>query len=102
MLYKARTKILFSDQWLNSLVFKPHSDYDLAGHVDAIAIKSESGSVFDFYRSGQIEEPEDFKYTKLYNHFGELQRLVDSFKIEKTRVRIHRQKPRQYHTRPRG
>ena len=93
MLYKAKTKILFSDQWLNSLVFKPHSDYDLAGHVDAIAIKSESGSVFDFYRSGLIEEPEDFKYTKLYNHFGELQRLVDSFKIEKTRVRIHRQSP---------
>ena len=49
--------------------------------------------MFDFYRSGQIEEPEDFKYTKLYNHFGELQRLVDSFKIEKTRVRIHRQSP---------
>ena len=93
MLYKAKTKILFSDYWIDHLVYKPHSDYDLAGHVDAIAIKSESGSVYDFYRSGRVEEPKNFKYTKLYNHFSELQRLVDAFKVEKTRVRIHKQNP---------
>ena len=73
MLYKAKTKILFSDYWIDHLVYKPHSDYDLAGHVDAIAIKSESGSVYDFYRSGQIEEPEDFKHTKLYDYYDEVQ-----------------------------
>ena len=93
MLYKAKTKILFSDFWIDHLVYKPHSDYDLAGHVDAIAIKSESGSVYDFYRSGQIEEPKDFKYTKLYDHYDEVQNLVNCFEIEKTRVRIHRQGP---------
>lgn len=93
MLYKAKTKILFSDYWIDHLVYKPHSDYDLAGHVDAIAIKSESGSVYDFYRSGQIEEPEDFKHTKLYDYYDEVQNLVNCFEIEKTRVRIHRQGP---------
>lgn len=95
MLYKAKTKIIFDNYWLEQLIFKPHSDYDLAGHVDAIAIKSESGSVYDFYRSGSIEEPEDFKYTKLYNHYDEVQNLVDCFQLERSRIRIHRQKPGQ-------
>ena len=95
MLYKAKTKIVFDNYWLKHLIFKPHSDYDLAGHVDAIAIKSESGSVYDFYRSGRIEEPEDFKYTKLYHHYDEIQDLVNCFQLEASRIRIHRQKPGQ-------
>lgn len=93
MLYKAKTKILFNDFWINQLVFKPHSDQDLAGYVDAISVKSETGRVYDFYRSAQIEEPEDFKYTKLYDHFDDLQKLIDCFEVETTRVRIHKQDP---------
>lgn len=94
MLYKAKTKIIFDNTWINKLKFKPHTDYDLAGNVDAIAVRSESGSVFDFYKSKEIEEPSDFKYTKLYESIEEVRKLTDFFELEQTRIRIHRQKPK--------
>ena len=39
--------------WLKKLKFVDHTDYDLKGNCFAIAIKSESGGVFDFYRANQ-------------------------------------------------
>ena len=51
MLLKAKTRLEFDNNWVKQLKFVEHTDQDLAGHVDAISVKSESGSVFDFYRS---------------------------------------------------
>jgi hypothetical protein len=51
MLLKAKTRLILQNSWIKHLKFKEHTDYDLAGNVDAIAVKSESGSVYDFYRS---------------------------------------------------
>lgn len=95
MIILPKTKLDFNNEWVNKLKFKEHTDIDLAGHVSAIAIKSESGKVFDFYRSNPLEEPENFKYTALYNTVKEIQELTDFFEIETTRVRIHRQLPGQ-------
>ena len=95
MLFKAKTILQFDNSWVKQLKFVEHTDQDLAGHVDAISIKSESGSVFDFYRSNPLENPDDFKYTALYNKIPEVKKLVDHFQLQTTRVRIHRQLPGQ-------
>ena len=95
MLLKAKTKLEFDNSWVKQLKFVEHTDQDLAGHVDAISVKSESGSVFDFYRSNPLENPDDFKYTALYHKIPAVQKLVDHFQLQTTRVRIHRQLPGQ-------
>mgnify|MGYP000315116079 FL=1 len=95
MLLKAKTKLEFDNSWIHQLKFVEHTDTDLAGHVDAISVKSESGSVFDFYRSNPLENPDDFKYTALYHKIPAVQKLVDHFQLQTTRVRIHRQLPGQ-------
>ena len=95
MLLKAKTRLEFDNNWVKQLKFVEHTDQDLAGHVDAISVKSESGSVFDFYRSNPLENPDDFKYTALYHKIPAVQKLVDHFQLQTTRVRIHRQLPGQ-------
>jgi len=95
MILKPKTRLIFNNNWLESLKFKEHSDYDLAGNVDAISIKSESGSVYDFYRTTALEIPNNFRYTALYGAIPTLKALVDFFKFETTRVRIHKQDPGQ-------
>ena len=95
MLLKAKTRLEFDNSWVKQLKFVEHTDQDLAGHVDAISVKSESGSVFDFYRSNPLENPDDFKYTALYNKIPQVKRLTDYFQLQTTRVRIHRQLPGQ-------
>jgi len=95
MLLKAKTRLEFDNSWVKQLKFVEHTDQDLAGHVDAISVKSESGSVFDFYRSNPLENPDDFKYTALYHKISAVQNLVDHFQLQTTRVRIHRQLPGQ-------
>jgi hypothetical protein len=95
MLLKAKTRLILQNSWVKQLKFKEHTDYDLAGNVDAIAIKSESGSVYDFYRSAPVELPENFKFTALYNKVPEVKNIVNYFKFETTRIRIHKQEPKQ-------
>ena len=82
MLLKAKTRLEFDNSWVRQLKFVEHTDQDLAGHVDAISIKSESGSVFDFYRSNPLENPDDFKYTALYNKVPQVKKLVDYFQLQ--------------------
>jgi hypothetical protein len=95
MLLKAKTRLILQNSWIKHLKFKEHTDYDLAGNVDAIAVKSESGSVYDFYRSAPVELPENFKFTALYSKIPEVKSLVDYFQFETTRIRVHKQEPRQ-------
>lgn len=95
MIIRPKTKLDFDNTWVNNLKFEEHSDRDLAGHVSAIAVKSESGMVFDFYRTNPLEEPKNFKYTALYNKVKGIKDLTDFFEIETTRIRIHRQLPGQ-------
>lgn len=90
----AKTKLSFDNSWLKSLKFEDHTDYDLKGNCFAIAIKSESGKVFDFYRSEPIEKPKNFKLTQAYHKINEIKKIVDYFNfIETTRVRIHKSNP---------
>jgi len=91
-LWKARTIIKGDFSFVNSLVYRNHTDYDLKGVVDAISVKSATGSVYDFYRDSLLENPINFKYTKLYHQF-KVKKLIDFFELEKTRIRIHRQLP---------
>lgn len=93
MLIKVKTKIQSDFSWVHKLKFKEHVDKDLSGYVDAIAIKSESGSVYDFYRSNPVEKPENFKYTQLYDKVSEAKLLADFYEIETSRIRIHKQDP---------
>lgn len=93
MLVKANTIIQTNFKWVHKLKFEEHVDKDLSGYVDAIAIKSESGSVYDFYRSNPIENPENFKYTQLYYKIPEAKMLTDFYEIETSRIRIHKQDP---------
>jgi hypothetical protein len=95
MLLKAKTRLIFSNNWLDNIKFKAHTDYDLAGNVDAIAIKSQSGSVYDFYRNDPLELPKNFKFTALYHKIKEVKSLVDYYEFETTRIRIHKQDPKQ-------
>lgn len=93
MLIKTKTTIQTDFSWVHKLKFKEHADKDLSGYVDAIAIKSESGSVYDFYRSDPVEKPKNFKYTQLYDKIPEAKLLTDFYEIETTRIRIHKQDP---------
>jgi len=88
----AKTKLVFDNSWLSELIFKPHDDQDLAGNVDAVSIKSVDGNIHSFYRNKPVENPKDFKYTKYY---GLCKSLIDYFKFETTRVRVHKQEPGQ-------
>jgi hypothetical protein len=88
----AKTKLVFNNSWLSKLNFKPHDDYDLAGNVDAVSIKSVDGNIHSFYRNKPVENPKDFKYTKYYNL---CKPLIDFFEFETTRVRVHKQDPGQ-------
>ena len=93
MLIYPKTTLNFDNSWLNKLKFQEHTDYHLKGGCSAIAIKSESGSVYDFYRSNPLEDPKDFKYTKLYEISDDIADIVDFFKLDTTRIRIHKQSP---------
>jgi WD40 repeat protein len=93
MLVKAKTKLVFDNDWLSNLKFRGHTDYDLIGAVDAISVKSNDGSVYSFYKEEFIEKPEDFKLTKLYHVVPVLKNIVDYFEIPSTRIRIHKQDP---------
>jgi len=88
----AKTKLVFDNSWLSELIFKPHDDQDLAGNVDAVSIKSVDGNIHSFYRNKPVENPKDFKYTKYYSL---CKSLIDYFKFETTRVRVHKQEPGQ-------
>lgn len=90
MLIKAKTKLIIDTSWLEKLQFKAHDDYDLAGNVDAVSIKSNDGGIHSFYRNKPVEHPSDFKYTKYYNL---CKPLIDFFEFETTRIRIHKQDP---------
>ena len=73
---QSKTKIIFDNDWLKKLKFVEHTDEDLVNKCSAIAVKSASGGVFDFYRGGQdfdpFEAPEEYKYTKLYETLPEV------------------------------
>ena len=79
MLIKTKTTIQTDFSWVHKLKFKEHADKDLSGYVDAIAIKSESGIVYDFYRSDPVEKPKNFKYTQLYDKIPEAKLLTDFY-----------------------
>ena len=95
MIIRPKTRLDFDNSWVDKLKFQEHTAIDLAGHVSAIAVKSESGKVFDFYRTDPLEKPSNFKYTALYNKIKQVKDITDFFKIETTRIRIHRQLPGQ-------
>jgi len=89
-----RNKVLQGnwDKEVANLPFFPHTDYDLLGN-EAVAFRSEDGKINTFYRSKQPENPANFHYTKLYYACPELKKLIEYFKVEKTRIRIHKQRP---------
>ena len=77
---------------LNKLSFFECDDYDLKNAITGIALKSESGKVNDLLRSKPVEKPEDYSFTKLYEH-KVIKNLVDVFELETTRIRIFKQEP---------
>lgn len=94
MLILPKTTLDFDNKWLEKLKFQDHTDYDLKGNCSAIAVKSESGGVFDFYRTNPIEDPKDFKLTQLYHSVKDIRKIIDYFSfLETTRVRIHKSDP---------
>lgn len=94
MLIIPKTTLDFDNKWLEKLKFQDHTDYDLKGNCSAIAVKSESGGVFDFYRTNAIEDPKDFKLTQLYYSVKDVKKIIDYFRfLETTRVRIHKSDP---------
>lgn len=96
MLIIPKTQLDFKNDWLEKLKFKNHTDYDLKDNCSAIAVKSESGSVYDFYRTNPIEDPSDFTYTQLYHKVKIVKDIVDYFNfLETTRIRIHKTDPQQ-------
>ena len=96
MLIIPKTQLDFKNDWLEKLKFKNHTDYDLKDNCSAIAVKSESGNVYDFYRTNPVENPSDFTYTQLYYKIKVVRDIVDYFSfLETTRVRIHKTDPRQ-------
>ena len=96
MLIIPKTQLDFKNDWLEKLKFKNHTDYDLKDNCSAIAVKSESGNVYDFYRTNPVENPSDFTYTQLYHKIKVVRDIVDYFSfLETTRVRIHKTDPRQ-------
>ena len=92
MLIIAKTKLELDTSWLTRLDFKAHNDYDLAGNVDAVSIKSNDGNIHSFYRNKPVEYPQDFQYTKYYKL---CKPVIDYFRFETTRIRIHKQEPGQ-------
>ncbi len=92
MLIIAKTKIEVDTSWISQLNFKAHDDYDLAGNVDAVSIKSNDGGIHSFYRDKPVEHPSDFRYTKYYSL---CKPLLECFEFETTRIRIHKQEPGQ-------
>lgn len=94
---KAKTRLIFNNSWLDKIKFVNHTDEDLTDVCSAIAVKSSTGKVFDFYRGGEgfdpFESPEEYKYTKLYETIPEVKSIVDSFKFKTSRIRIHKQPP---------
>tara|TARA_B100001093_G_C26689709_1_gene954252 strand:+ start:96 stop:680 length:585 start_codon:yes stop_codon:yes gene_type:complete len=88
----AKTKIEVDTSWISQLNFKAHDDYDLAGNVDAVSIKSNDGGIHSFYRDKPVEHPSDFRYTKYYSL---CKPLLECFEFETTRIRIHKQEPGQ-------
>ena len=96
MLIIPKTQLDFKNDWLEKLKFKNHTDYDLKDNCSAIAVKSESGSVYDFYRTNPIEDPSDFTYTQLYHKVKIVKDIVYYFNfLETTRIRIHKTDPQQ-------
>ena len=94
MLIIPKTTLTFDNNWLEKLKFQDHTDYDLKGNCSAIAVKSESGGVFDFYRTGAVEDPKDFKLTQLYHSVNNIKNIIDYFSfLETTRIRIHKSDP---------
>lgn len=94
MLILPKTKIIFNNKWLSKLKFQDHTDYDLKGNCSAIAVKSESGGVFDFYRTHPIEQPSNFKLTQVYHSISSIRNIIDYFSfLETTRIRIHKSDP---------
>ena len=79
---------------LDKLSFFECDDYDLKNAITGVALKSESGNVNDLLRSKPVEKPEDYSFTKLYEH-KTIKSLVDVFKLETTRIRIFKQEPNQ-------
>ncbi len=77
---------------LDKLSFFKCDDYDLKNAITGVALKSESGTVNDLLRSKPVEKPEDYSFTKLYEH-ETIKSLVDVFELETTRIRIFKQKP---------
>ena len=53
---------------LNKLSYFKCDDYDLKNAITGVALKSESGIVNDLLRSKPVEKPEDYSFTKLYEH----------------------------------
>lgn len=94
MLYLSKIKfnINISEEELKKLPFKEHTDKDLYG-VNAIALRSEDGLPYSFYRSTFPEEPIDYKFTPIYYLMPEIRKLIDSIQTEKTRIRIHKVSP---------
>ena len=90
MLTIAKSKLDFEFKHWDKLLFEEHTDYDLAGCIDAVALKSLDGKIHNFYRQGDTENPQDFSYTAYYKLFKS---LVDYFEVQTTRIRIHRQLP---------
>lgn len=78
---------------LNKLSYFKCDDYDLKNAITGVALKSESGIVNDLLRSKPVEKPEDYSFTKLYEH-KTLKGLVDIFELETTRIRIFKQEPK--------
>ena len=86
---------LIKGEWssvLNKLSYFKCDDYDLKNAITGVALKSESGIVNDLLRSKPVEKPEDYSFTKLYEH-KTLKSLVDIFELETTRIRIFKQEP---------
>ena len=90
MLTIAKTKLDFEFKHWDKLLFEEHTDYDLAGCIDAVALKSLDGKIHNFYRQGDTENAQDFSYTAYSKLFKS---LVDYFEVQTTRIRIHRQLP---------
>lgn len=75
------------------LPFILHTDMDLVGQVKAISLRSSDSLPTSLYRDSVPEKPEDFSYTKLYYSNPGIKAIVDFFKVDKARIRVHKQPP---------
>ena len=69
------------------------NDYDLKNAITACAIKSATGEIQDLYKSEQEDIPSNYKYTRLME-IPIINRVVDYFKFDTTRVRVFKQEPK--------